>query len=216
MSQPAEPLVLEPSANDLRALRPAGGDVRRQRKPLGRRLRPAFDETAGLAFQARCRAHLQHAPSSPEPRQEQALPSNAVGRGLRAAHFPKPRDGAIRARRLARDLQLRAGRTKPSASPFRPTATGEPASLPGQTPRIRLWRGRDRANRSLFRGLHPIQGPLLESAGSLPGRTRRDQTDTANGCYGVFFASHHIAAIDLINPKTVGHVPEQLSAFSPE
>jgi putative transposase len=101
-------------------------------------------------------------------------------------------------------------------SPFRPTATGEPASLPGQTPRIRLWRGRDRANRSLFRGLHPIQGPLLESAGSLPGRTRRDQTDTANGCYGVFFASHHIAAIDLIKPKTVGHVPEQLSAFSPE
>jgi transposase InsO family protein len=37
-----------------------------------------------------------------------------------------------------------------------------------------------------------------------------------DGCYGVFFASHQIAAIDLTKPKTVGHVPEQASAFSPE
>jgi hypothetical protein len=37
-----------------------------------------------------------------------------------------------------------------------------------------------------------------------------------DGCYGVFFASQQIAAIDLTKPKTVGHVPEQASAFSPE
>ena len=37
-----------------------------------------------------------------------------------------------------------------------------------------------------------------------------------DGCYGVFFAAHQIAAINLTKSKTVGHVPEQLSAFSPE
>jgi hypothetical protein len=36
------------------------------------------------------------------------------------------------------------------------------------------------------------------------------------GCYGVFFASHQIAAIDLTKPKTIGHVAEQASAFSRE
>ncbi|HWG06094.1 MAG TPA: IS481 family transposase [Beijerinckiaceae bacterium] len=37
-----------------------------------------------------------------------------------------------------------------------------------------------------------------------------------DGQYGVFFASHQIATIDLTKPKTVGHVSEQVSAFSPE
>jgi transposase InsO family protein len=36
-----------------------------------------------------------------------------------------------------------------------------------------------------------------------------------DGQYGVFFASHQIATIDLTKPKTVGHVSEQVSAMSP-
>jgi hypothetical protein len=36
------------------------------------------------------------------------------------------------------------------------------------------------------------------------------------GCYCVLFASHQIVAIDLTKPKTIGHVPEQASAFSPK
>ena len=36
-----------------------------------------------------------------------------------------------------------------------------------------------------------------------------------DGKYGVFFASHRIASIDLTNPKSVGHVSEQVSAMSP-
>jgi len=36
-----------------------------------------------------------------------------------------------------------------------------------------------------------------------------------DGLYGVFFASHQIATIDLTNPKTVGHVSEQVSTMSP-
>jgi hypothetical protein len=36
-----------------------------------------------------------------------------------------------------------------------------------------------------------------------------------DGHYRVFFASHPIADIDLTKPKTVSHVPEQVSAISP-
>ena len=36
-----------------------------------------------------------------------------------------------------------------------------------------------------------------------------------DGQYGIFFASHQIAIIDLTNPKGVGHVSEQPSAMSP-
>ena len=41
-------------------------------------------------------------------------------------------------------------------------------------------------------------------------RPRRD------GCYGVFFASHQIANIDLTKKQSVGHVSERVSAMSPE
>ena len=37
-----------------------------------------------------------------------------------------------------------------------------------------------------------------------------------DGQYGVFFASHQIATIDLTNPKSVGHVSEQASTMSPD
>ena len=36
-----------------------------------------------------------------------------------------------------------------------------------------------------------------------------------DGLYGVFFASHPVATIDLTQPKTVSHVSEQVSAMSP-
>jgi transposase InsO family protein len=37
-----------------------------------------------------------------------------------------------------------------------------------------------------------------------------------DGQYGVFFASHRIASIDLTRKQTVGHVSEQMSAISPD
>lgn len=37
-----------------------------------------------------------------------------------------------------------------------------------------------------------------------------------DGKYGVFFASHQIASIDLTEPQCVGHVPEQVSTMCPE
>jgi len=38
---------------------------------------------------------------------------------------------------------------------------------------------------------------------------------TTDGRYGVFFGSHQIATIDLTSPKSVSHVPGQVSAMSP-
>jgi len=38
---------------------------------------------------------------------------------------------------------------------------------------------------------------------------------TADGRYGLFFAAHHIATIDLTKPESVGDVPGHLSANSP-
>jgi hypothetical protein len=34
------------------------------------------------------------------------------------------------------------------------------------------------------------------------------------GRYGIFFAAHQIASIDLTNPKSVGDVSEQVSVMS--
>jgi hypothetical protein len=39
---------------------------------------------------------------------------------------------------------------------------------------------------------------------------------TTDGHYGVFFAAHQIATIDLTNNETVGDVSEQVSAMSPD
>jgi transposase InsO family protein len=38
---------------------------------------------------------------------------------------------------------------------------------------------------------------------------------TNDGCYGIFFAAHQIATIDLTKQQGVGHVPEQVSVMSP-
>jgi transposase InsO family protein len=38
---------------------------------------------------------------------------------------------------------------------------------------------------------------------------------STDGRFGVFFAAHQIATIDLTNTQTVSHVPEQVSAMSP-
>ena len=39
---------------------------------------------------------------------------------------------------------------------------------------------------------------------------------TTDGEYGVFFAAHQIANIDLTGNQCVGDVPEQVSAMSPD
>jgi transposase InsO family protein len=39
---------------------------------------------------------------------------------------------------------------------------------------------------------------------------------TTDGHYGIFFAAHRIADIDLTTPKSVGDVPEQVSTMSPD
>ena len=38
---------------------------------------------------------------------------------------------------------------------------------------------------------------------------------STEGKYGVFFAAHQVATIDLTSGKSVGYVPEQVSVMSP-
>ena len=50
--------------------------------------------------------------------------------------------------------------------------------------------------------------------GATPNVTNTGPT-SIDGKYGVFFAAHQVATIDLTSGKSVGHVPEQVSAMSP-
>lgn len=61
-----------------------------------------------------------------------------------------------------------------------------------------------------------FSGRLLKVPEAFRGERVAIRPMTRDGCCRVFFASHQIAAIDLTKPKTVGHVPEQVSAFSPK
>ena len=56
----------------------------------------------------------------------------------------------------------------------------------------------------------------MESTEGFQRGACRHQAISPDGTYGVFFASHQIATIDLANPKGVGHVPEHPSVMSPE
>ena len=64
--------------------------------------------------------------------------------------------------------------------------------------------------------LHQLQGTALESSRK-PSAANASPSGpkTADGKYGIFFASYQIATIDLTKPKSVGHVSEQVSVYVP-
>ena len=61
-----------------------------------------------------------------------------------------------------------------------------------------------------------FKGRLWKVPEAFRGERVAIRPTSRDGAYGVFFASHQIAAIDLTKPKPVGHVPEHPSAMSPE
>jgi hypothetical protein len=61
-----------------------------------------------------------------------------------------------------------------------------------------------------------FKGRLWKVPEAFRGERVAIRPKTRDGLYGVFFASHQIATIDLTKNKSVGHVPEQVSAMSPE
>jgi len=60
-----------------------------------------------------------------------------------------------------------------------------------------------------------FKGRLWKVPGAFRGERVAIRPLSMDGIYGVFFAAHQIGTIDLTVPKSVGHVPEQVSAMSP-
>jgi transposase InsO family protein len=61
-----------------------------------------------------------------------------------------------------------------------------------------------------------FKGRLWKVPEAFRGERLAIRPKTRDGHFGVFFASHQIATIDLTKNKGVGHVPEQVSAMSPD
>ena len=55
----------------------------------------------------------------------------------------------------------------------------------------------------------------MEGAASFCGETLAIRPLTADGRFGIFFASRQVASIDLTSSKSVSHVSGQVSAMSP-
>lgn len=61
-----------------------------------------------------------------------------------------------------------------------------------------------------------FKGRLWKVPEAFRGERVAIRPKSRDGQYGIFFASHQIASIDLTKPKPVGHVSEQVSAISPD
>lgn len=60
-----------------------------------------------------------------------------------------------------------------------------------------------------------FKGHLWKVPGAFGGERLAIRPLSTDGKYGVFFAAHQVATIDLTGGKTVGHVSEQVSTMSP-
>lgn len=102
------------------------------------------------------------------------------------------------------DLAVPADRYRPSPRPF-------PAKLPNV----------EYSSREIVRTVPnskdyiSFKGKMWKVPEAFRGERVAIRPRGHDGNYGVFFASHQIATINLTKPKTVGHVSEQVSAISP-
>jgi transposase InsO family protein len=101
-------------------------------------------------------------------------------------------------------LGVPADRYRPSPRPF-------PAKLP------RVEYNKEEIVRSVpaSKDYISFKGKLWKVPEAFHGERVAIRPRGRDGNYGVFFASHQIATINLTKPKTVGHVSEQVSAISP-
>jgi putative transposase len=104
----------------------------------------------------------------------------------------------------ALDLEVPASRYRPSPRP-----------MPQRLPAIEY--GAQEIVRTVPRSKDYIsfKGRLWKVPEAFRGERLAIRPQGKDGQYGVFFASHQIATIDLTNIKSVGHVSEQVSAMSP-
>jgi hypothetical protein len=61
-----------------------------------------------------------------------------------------------------------------------------------------------------------FKGRLWKVPQAFCGERLAIRPTSSSAQYGVFFAAHQVATIDLTSGKSVGHVPEQVSAMSPD
>lgn len=61
-----------------------------------------------------------------------------------------------------------------------------------------------------------FKGRLWKVPGAFCGERLAIRPMSVDNKYGVFFAAHQVATIDLTSGKSVGHVPEQVSTMSPD
>jgi hypothetical protein len=61
-----------------------------------------------------------------------------------------------------------------------------------------------------------FKGRLWKVPAAFCGERLAIRPTSDDGKYGVFFAAHQVAAIDLTIGKSINHVPEQVSAMSPD
>jgi hypothetical protein len=98
------------------------------------------------------------------------------------------------------------------ASRYRPS----PRTMPNGLPQIDYDEHEIVRTVSTTKAYVSFKGRLWKVPQAFRGERLAIRPLSTDGRYGVFFASYQVAIIDLTNTQTVSHVPEQLSAMSPD
>jgi transposase InsO family protein len=97
------------------------------------------------------------------------------------------------------------------ASRYRPS----PRAMPDRLPQVDYDEHEIVRSVSTTRAYVSFKGKLWKVPQAFCGERLAIRPLTTDGRYGVFFAAHQVATIDLTNNQTVSHVSEQLSPMSP-
>lgn len=97
------------------------------------------------------------------------------------------------------------------ASRYRPSLRGMPSRLPS----VQYDSGEIVRTVSTTKSYVSFKGRLWKVPQAFAGERLAIRPLSVDGKYGIFFAAHQVATIDLTRGKTVGHVPEQMSPISP-
>jgi len=101
---------------------------------------------------------------------------------------------------------------QPPASRYRPS----PRAMPDQLPLVEYDTGEIVRTVSTTKGYVSFKGRLWKVPEAFRGERLAIRPSGQDGRYGIYFASHQVAVIDLTVSKSVSHVPEQVSAMSPD
>lgn len=98
------------------------------------------------------------------------------------------------------------------ASRYRPSAR----SLPERLPEVEYDEGETVRTVPATKDYISYKGRLWKVPQAFRGERVAIRPLDTDGQYGIYFGARQIAEIDLTNPKRVGHVPERVSAMSPD